>query len=107
MASIVYDPRRPAPHTGMFEEVNIYGVITGAAAYVEQGEPLPGAPRGFTWRSLGELSATELRSRAIEYRAIASTVTAATAQALLTLADRFDALANKREGSPVTDPVRK
>ena len=42
--------RRPAPATGHYEELNVFGSHTGKTAHVTEGEPLPGAPRGFTWR---------------------------------------------------------
>jgi hypothetical protein len=43
-------PGEPAPATGHYEEVNVFGTHTGRAHHAQQGEPLPGAPRGFCWR---------------------------------------------------------
>ena len=45
-----YQPGDPAPETGDYEECNVFGSPTGTVAHVRKGEPLPGAPRGFTWR---------------------------------------------------------
>ena len=42
--------RRPAPATAHYEELNVFGSPTGAVVHVREGDRLPGAPRGFTWR---------------------------------------------------------
>ena len=73
MTSDEFQPRSPAPHTGLFEEVNVFGAKTGLAVFVKAGDMLPAAPRGFGWRPLGTLSVTELRRRAEEYREMAAT----------------------------------
>jgi len=91
-------PGLPAPYTGIFEEIDLFGVVTGAAAFVKHGEPLPGAPRGFMWRPLGELSVAELRRRAAQCRHMAATArTRQTVEALLDLGERLDAKADQRE----------
>jgi hypothetical protein len=43
-------PGDPAPHTGQYHELNVFGTHTGRTIEVEQGERLPVLPRGFTWR---------------------------------------------------------
>ena len=98
MAFDEYPPRAPAPHTGFFEEFNVFGTETGAVAFVNEGELLPGAPRGFTWRPIRSLSTDELRARAARYRQMASTARTDDAiQGLLKLAQRFDTLADQLE----------
>lgn len=93
-----YHPLSRAPHTGPFEELNIFGVPTGIVAFVTKGEPLPGAPRGFMWRPLGGLSVAELRQRAEQYRSMAATArTTQALEGLLRLAERFEVLADQRE----------
>ena len=36
--------------TGAYEELNVLGTPTGMVHRAHEGEPLPRAPRGFTWR---------------------------------------------------------
>jgi hypothetical protein len=43
-------PGDEAPRTGHYEELNIFGSRTGRTAHIQEGDPLPGAPHGFTWR---------------------------------------------------------
>jgi hypothetical protein len=45
-------PGTPAPATGHYEELNVFGARTGKVAHVEEGEEMPSAPRGFTWRRI-------------------------------------------------------
>jgi len=45
-----YPPRMQAPSAGIYEERNVLGAPTGVRISVAQGEILPAAPRGFTWR---------------------------------------------------------
>lgn len=45
-----HQPGQPAPHTGEYEELNVFGSPTGWSRYVRQGELLPSLPRGFLWR---------------------------------------------------------
>lgn len=40
----------PAPASGTFKELNVFGRATGHRVTVRKGEPLPPLPRGFTWR---------------------------------------------------------
>jgi hypothetical protein len=85
------------PHTGVFEEINIFGARTGQA-FVTKGDMMPAAPRGFAWRPLGALSVAELRQRAEQYREMATAArTAVAKEGLLKLSKRFDALADRRE----------
>ena len=94
MPSAEYPPRAPASHSGFFEEFNVFGTETGAVVYVNEGESLPGAPRGFTWRPIRTLSLAELRERAAHYRQMAATArTEEAVEGLLKLAQRFETLA--------------
>jgi hypothetical protein len=42
------------PATGHYEELNVFGSPTGRVEQVPEGERLPSAPRGFTWRRIAE-----------------------------------------------------
>ncbi len=50
MAACEYPPGLRAPSTGTYEQRNVLGTPTGVRIAVSQGEVLPAAPRGFTWR---------------------------------------------------------
>ncbi len=98
MKSTEFEPRTPAPHSGLFEEINIFGAPTGVTTFREAGEPFPGAPRGFAWRPLAELSISQLRARAARYREMAATATTTEVMSGLSkIAERLDALADQRE----------
>lgn len=43
-------PGDPAPATGHYEELNLFGTPTGRVYHATEGEPLPVAPRSFTWQ---------------------------------------------------------
>ena len=45
-----HNPGDPPPETGHYAELNVFGRHIGKVAHVAEGEPLPSAPRGFTWR---------------------------------------------------------
>ncbi len=45
-----HSPGDLAPETGHYEEHNIFGTPSGRIVHANEGEPLPFAPRGFTWR---------------------------------------------------------
>ena len=45
-----YPAGTPAPESGSYEQLNIFGRATGHRVTVEQGMPLPPLPRGFAWR---------------------------------------------------------
>jgi hypothetical protein len=46
-------PDEPAPVSGTYEQLNVFGSPTGDdTIYVKQGDRLPKAPRGYTWRLL-------------------------------------------------------
>ena len=47
-----HNPGDPAPATGYYEEYGVPGNPTGRVVHVNEGEPLPGRLRGFTWRLL-------------------------------------------------------
>lgn len=44
--------------TGFYREVNVVGTPTGRSVWVEQGERLPAAPRGFGWQLVQAASTT-------------------------------------------------
>jgi hypothetical protein len=47
-------PGDRAPATDHYEQLNIFGTPTGQVVQVTEGEPLPAAPRGYTWRRRGQ-----------------------------------------------------
>jgi len=48
-------PGEPASHSGPYELLNVFGSPTGVVVtHAKEGEPLPIAPRGFTWRHVPE-----------------------------------------------------
>ena len=47
-----HDPGDETPHTGHYEELNIFGSRTGRTVHIQEGDPLPTAARGFTWRRI-------------------------------------------------------
>jgi hypothetical protein len=49
------DPGAPAPETGWYEDMTVFGSPTGQRVYVSQGDPLPLRPRAFTWRKVWPL----------------------------------------------------
>lgn len=98
MARDEFEPLSLVPHSGLFEEINVFGTATGVMTFGDKGERLPGAPRGFKWRPLAELSISELRTRAAQHREMAATATTEPVTAsLLDIAERLDALADRRE----------
>lgn len=42
-------PGDPAPETGEYHLINVLGSHTGRSVALQQGQPLPPAPRGFWW----------------------------------------------------------
>ena len=44
-----HPPGHPAPDTGIYEQINVFGSPTGERAYVLHGHPLPAAPVGHGW----------------------------------------------------------
>jgi hypothetical protein len=47
-----HQPGTHAPSTGHYEELNVFGSPTGKVEHVQEGERLPRAPRGFSWRHI-------------------------------------------------------
>ena len=45
-----YAPGDIAPTTGRYELITVLGARNGRAEYVMEGDPLPAAPRRYTWR---------------------------------------------------------
>jgi hypothetical protein len=98
MTANEYAPGKTVSFSGGYEEPNAPGVRTGRIIMVEEGDDFPGTPRGYSWRPLSERSVAELRAKAAEYRQMAATArTMHAMEGLRKLADRFDALADKRE----------
>jgi hypothetical protein len=88
---------RPAS-PGIYEELNVFGTPTGRLVLAATDGELPDVPRGFTWRPLSERSLAEVRARAEEFRRMAETArTQAVGDSLRKLAERLDALADRRE----------
>ena len=52
MAREEHQPGTYAPRQGRYEELNVFGSRTGKIEHVREGERLPLAPRGFTWRRI-------------------------------------------------------
>jgi hypothetical protein len=50
MAEDEHTPDTAAPQTGLYETLNIFGSPSGTRVWVVEGDPLPTAPFGFTWR---------------------------------------------------------
>jgi hypothetical protein len=99
-----YEPGTPAPLTGRYQRLTIAGVPAGMAIHLQQGDPLPELPRGFTWRfvarpPIADMSGADLSARAAEYRQMAATATSVqTRDALLRIARRFqDAAADRAD----------
>jgi hypothetical protein len=49
MTAREYPPGMQAPVGGTFEQPSVLGSSTGVRVTVARGDPLPRAPRGFTW----------------------------------------------------------
>jgi hypothetical protein len=87
---------------GRYEELNAFGVPTGAMVEIGHGGCLPSLPGGFTWRlakrpRISDLSTTDLSARAAEYRQMATTATAVEVRdALLRISERFSDMALER-----------
>ncbi|HTZ72271.1 MAG TPA: hypothetical protein VMB71_16565 [Acetobacteraceae bacterium] len=47
-------PGSPAPESGAYEELNVFGQPSGRWVTVRAGDDLPDSPRGFRWRRLGD-----------------------------------------------------
>jgi hypothetical protein len=43
-------PGEPAPKSGVYAEMNVFGSPTGRRVQVQAGQELPKAPREFRWR---------------------------------------------------------
>jgi hypothetical protein len=91
-------PGERAEVPGAYEELDVLGTPTGRIVLAAQDEELPAAPRGFSWRPLSEQSAAEIRARAEEYRRMAESArTLPVRESLRKLAERLDAIADRRE----------
>jgi len=65
-------PRRPehvpmdgAPALGQYELLNIFGTATGEAVSASEGERLPAAPRGYSWRLVAADEPLEVARRRV------------------------------------------
>jgi len=67
MIARVFDPGEQGPEAGLYEELNVFGSVTGKTIFMAEGEEFPHAPRGFTWRPLSQWSIGELPAKAAEY----------------------------------------
>jgi hypothetical protein len=56
MARREHQPGTTAPTTGRYEELNVFGTRTGRVEHVREGDQLPCAPRGFSWRQIEQES---------------------------------------------------
>jgi hypothetical protein len=45
-------PGDPTPREGHYEALNVFGSKTGRIVQMNEGQPLPPLPRGFTWRRI-------------------------------------------------------
>jgi hypothetical protein len=52
MAVREYPPGTRAPSPGTYEQLNVFGALTGLRITAVQDERLPAAPLGFTWRMM-------------------------------------------------------
>jgi hypothetical protein len=94
MISADYPPGTRAPSTASYEELNVLGARTGKVIVAQEGNDLPSAPRGFTWRPQLQRLATELRDLAQQIRRVAATATALDRRdSLLRLSRKIVALA--------------
>ena len=50
--AIDHAPGSEAPASGVYEQLNIFGTATGITERVAEGERLPLAPQGYSWRML-------------------------------------------------------
>ena len=50
VANADHPPGYPAPVTGVYRLLNVFGTETETHAHVMRGQPLPGAPLGHGWR---------------------------------------------------------
>ena len=94
-------PGQPAPASGCYQLLNVFGTPSGEETIVEQGSPTPGAPRGYMWQlkgaALSLLSPEHLLERAAEIRAMAGSARSMdAANGLIRLAERFEKLAVER-----------
>jgi len=54
-----HQPGDPAPVSGYYRQVNIFGSATYVLVHARQGDPLPAAPRGFGWHLESEVDGEE------------------------------------------------
>lgn len=98
MALSEYLPGERVPSSGAYEELSVFGARTGNMVFMAAGEELPAAPRGFTWRALGERSPEELRALADQYRRMSEAARTPDVRARLRdIAERLDGLADQRD----------
>jgi hypothetical protein len=95
-------PGQPAPQSGWYLLLNVFGTPDGEERFIERGQPAPAAPVGYHWQLRGEPLDSQdggrLLERAAEMRSMALTARSmATAEALIRLAERFERLASERK----------
>jgi hypothetical protein len=47
-------PGEPAPETGWYQLLNVFGTPTGERVFIEIGTPSPDAPRGHEWQLISQ-----------------------------------------------------
>lgn len=50
ISALTFRPGELALLDGRYQQLNIFGTRTGTTVHAQRGEPLPAAPRNFTWR---------------------------------------------------------
>ena len=60
-----YDPMDHVPVSGRYELLNVFGTATGEAVSAMEGDRLPGAPRGYSWRQVAVDEPLELARRRV------------------------------------------
>jgi hypothetical protein len=100
---VEHDPGETALVAGWYRLLNVLGTPTKDLVLVDRAQAVPAAPRGYAWRlerpTISALSAAELLERAAELRTRAVDARArGSAESLIRLAERFEALAADRGG---------
>ena len=60
-----YAPNDNAPASGRYELLNIFGTPTDEGVSVSEGEPLPAAPLGYSWRLVANDEPLEVARRRV------------------------------------------
>ena len=49
-----YPPGSTVPETGAYQQIDVFGMLTGISEWLREGERLPLAPIGYSWRKVTE-----------------------------------------------------